>query len=148
MLRIAVVHYLVAVILAGPWLCCCTVARVAASATEAQSPVEQPPADSCCCCRQEAENEPGPEEGPAQPRPPDRQKCPCHQGSSGALAPAVDAAKASHLRHAVDGPGELLLFVEDDRAPNAVPALAARKHRVLPFLTSSDILHALHILRC
>jgi hypothetical protein len=142
MVRLGVVLYLGVVTAAGPWLCCCTVTRLACGLltppvpTVAATHAKAPP---CCCCEEPA---PPADSTPAEPVQRDCPECPCRQGASELVAvpPAAPEPVAAVTP-----------------AAGLVPCLAAVDHSVavlfftslpLPFWNADDLLHVSHRLRC
>jgi hypothetical protein len=151
MFRIAVATYLMMAQAAGSLLCCCTASRLAAlpslpaAATAGQSAPNLP----TCCHKTSAGERRLPQKSPGKPQP-GRPGCPCQQDDPGKSAITLGTEAGKHLqqRPLSHAPvGVLSCFVPD------CPLLTAGSPRfhgtsVLPFLTTDDILHALHILRC
>ncbi len=143
MTRIVLTLYLMAAITAGPWLCCCTAAQVAAlgSPGEQTAPV---PARPPCCCESPQD---GDEKAATESRGPRQRPCPCNEHRPAAVVlAAAQNVSAKHaapqalpdVTHAgLDGvtvlPGTCL------PAPDRAAALP---------LTCRDILSRLHVLRC
>jgi hypothetical protein len=157
MLRVGLSISLILSMVPGPWLCCCTAARLVSAAglgRPSARPGAADPArqhDCCCCCHQTAspvrDKAVVPQrDGPAPARP----TCPCRQRQFDlvSLPPAQGAA------------GRLPLLMHDTQGAPAAPAFSGcvsalssyqegrEAERNLPFLTARDILRALHILRC
>jgi hypothetical protein len=149
MFRTGLSIYLAVMTLAGPWLCCCSAARVAGNPTPAAASVpsdadeDLPP----CCRHHQAKR-------PCQP---DRQRphhdgpeCPCSKDiSRTAVAPDAESARllwpdatATPLADELAVLPATLTPAADGLAP--VP----RERRALPFWTAHDLLRTLHLLRC
>lgn len=155
-MRVVVALYLVIVTAAGPWACCCTfarlTARVAPIASNDQSPTPKP--QSCCHHQpqrgndQDSANQPTP-----KPHGPLSSDCPCKQGgecTSHALALPHDESRDGTMRALT---GEFASALSGTQAVHHVPT----PHGVLPssreyaggsFLSTDDLLHVLHMLRC
>jgi len=149
MFRVALASYLIFATVAGPWLCCCSVARL--SGHPADTPTRTPHPSSthtCCCCHFATEEEqPQPEEQPAQPRSPEQ--CPCKESGSRTAPAFAPEATIELARHAVDGFLYLLpLATEGDVLLSAGAFAIAQGCLTTPFLTAEDLLRVFHILRC
>jgi hypothetical protein len=139
----------------GPWLCCCTVARLFLAAglgRAAGPPREASPSrhDCCCCCHDGQSSGHGNTAGPQRPGPaPARHPCPCRQHRpdlTSLVPPQGPATSPSLVTYNIPAPAAVVL-------PASLPAPDSCLHgggteRDLPFLTARDILRALHILRC
>lgn len=152
MFRVGLSIYLALVTLAGPWLCCCTAAR--ATAGLLRSPAGQPeqPKDDrpACCCHHDAQRptQPAPER-PARENS-GRRDCPCGRDPNRVVF-ALDAESARHLQPAPVAPKPVDLLavpVTCFTTPADCLAPVPRERRGLPFLTASDLLRLLHVLRC
>jgi hypothetical protein len=153
MVRIAVVTYLMVAQAAGSLVCCCTVARQAASPVRlADVKAHQPPsADPPCCCHKDKGEQRGIPDSPVKSNPGGR-GCPCQRGpAKNAAVLSLDSGtgKPFQQRQLLQGAVDVLAFgppacphASDARLPAVCEANA------LPFLTADDILRALHILRC
>lgn len=148
MSRITVAAYLMVVTAAGPWACCCTATRLSAllrHATTSRSH-SAPPSRACCGHH----GHPG---GTSKDRQaPERPRCPCREqsfGSAEALRPTAEAADQLQHRHLSSVPfGIPELLTAGPRPPHSEGALDRPGLSALPFLTTDDLLRALHILRC
>lgn len=84
--------YFVFVLAAGPWFCCCTLARAASQIHGLLRPSDKLPAPCPCCCCERANEEPTHknhgDEAPAVPG-----KCPCRDQRDKAL---VDSGAGAH----------------------------------------------------
>jgi hypothetical protein len=146
MVRRGVVICLVGVLLAGPWACCCTAARLVASLRTASSAAVGAPTQQECppCCRHHAGREPG-DASPCCPAPahhPDSPGCPCkHADRETAVAPVTDKAGAGVLQPTL---GPLLALPGETVALVVSPAAAV----TLPFWTAGDLIRHCHLLRC
>ena len=141
--------------LLGPSVCCCSPCYAVSC-----SPTTNSSAKSACCCAPEAEpishtesccsqqcpvppNEPAPQPCPAD-------DCPC-QPSFEAVPVVVEPSSNEQFAHVLrvlaETPSVLafwvapLTLVPDDSPPPT-------SLRDLPFVTTSDLLHVFHILRC
>src|SRR5262245_15165910 len=102
-----VVGYLVLVTFAGPWLCCCTFARLAAHASTPAVPAA-PAVPSCpCCCHEDADKVTFPADEPAAPSPkvPD---CPCRHGTAGQVVSLPSLSAETEVPGPLLGPGAWL----------------------------------------
>jgi hypothetical protein len=149
MFRAGLSIYLAVMTLAGPWLCCCSAARVAANSAPAAAPA-RPDADEDLppCCRRHHASRPA---QPTRERPHrDGPECPCSKDPS-RTAPAPDAESARLLRPAtatlnpVDVPA-VLPAVLTPAAEGLAPL--PRERQPMPFWTAHDLLRTLHLLRC
>ncbi len=151
MLRIAVATYLMLVTVAGPWLCCCSPARLSALFSKPSTETSSAPARPPCCSHHAdpcPENDPG--STPAQPQP-TRAPCPCQDRPDGSalVSPPLSEETRQILADDSEAPGDLFslpAFHHELVLGFRLPV--ARAPDALPFLTTDDILHALHILRC
>jgi hypothetical protein len=155
MVRVGVSIYLILTTLAGPWLCCCTTTRLRAAATSASAAerhLPTSPVHQSCCCHHKAttpDNESG-RKAPKERSSPDR-SCPCHQRQSNLVSLQTSGARLAQDLLAAHASQPLL-------APVAALPAAGLLHGGgrctlgtacdLPFLTTQDVLHSLHILRC
>ncbi len=144
MLRRGVVICLIGVLAAGPWVCCCTAARLSSCLTASPAAVPGPPAqpDLPPCCQHERTTPatcpccPAPDQQPQGPG------CPCkHDTDRTTLATAPAAAKTVEAQLAPLVPAALSC-----RAVG--PAVAPTPCLALPFWTSGDLLCRCHLLRC
>lgn len=150
MIRIVAVALLMLVQLAGPSVCCCAFGRLPTPAPGVPSSVTSSvtPSGHECCGHHSPKS--ADEHGPKTPKSPDDSPCPCQQGSGKAgavLTSDSDATKV--LRHFSEDQFTVLSYL----VPVAGISLA-RPAQLMPnavgsrFLTTDDILHACHILRC
>lgn len=155
MFRIAVATYLMAVTLAGPWLCCCTTTRLAAllpAPPPGERPSSSPPRG--CCGHHPTSGDQGraPGKAPERSKHPGGPGCPCqHDLSRTALpfAPESDSVKYLAQRHpSLDVPAFLPLLKADPGLLCGGCSLTPPDGPALPFLTTEDLLDVLHILRC
>jgi hypothetical protein len=143
MLRSAVAAFLMMAQAAGSLPCCCTASRLPATARPST------PNLPACCHKASAPEQRLPQESPGKPQP-GRPPCPCRQAPSGnsAIALGTEAGKHFQQRQLSQAPaGMVSLFVLDGSLPTS-GSLRLDAASALPFLTTDDILHALHILRC
>jgi hypothetical protein len=153
MVRIAVVTYLMMAQVAGSLVCCCTMACPAASPghlAEARAHLS-PPADPPCCCHKDKGEQRGIPDSPVKSNPGGR-GCPCQRDpAKNAAVLSLDSGtgKPFQQRQLWQEAVDVLAFwppacphTSDARLPAVCEANA------LPFLTTGDILRALHILRC
>jgi hypothetical protein len=147
MVRIGLAIYLMIATLAGPALCCCATQPPATCPT---STVAAPPADQhkSCCKHQH----PAPKGGASQHKPQKDPGCPCKNNSSRSSA-ASPFDSNQGLRVALTGVAGDWLDAWMLLPPNvdvraALALVAFRNTPVFPVPSSTDILRALHILRC
>jgi hypothetical protein len=154
MFRVGLSITLVLSMMPGPWLCCCTAARLSTAAGLGQREARpqaspSPRKHGCCCCHDDTQPAGGKDARPASQGPlPVRHHCPCRerQSDQAVLPPAGAVSAQSHFPH--DAPA-----TPAAGAVTSLPARVARLHgegagRHLPFLSARDILRALHVLRC
>jgi hypothetical protein len=150
MVRVVVVAYLVVVTAAGPWLCCCTPARLAAMLPSPSTTVPSTSArHDCCTGHGEAAHRSAPA-GVQDRAPPSGHPCPCQGATpcSVMLPPAPEGTDPS-----ADAPSQSLIGPASvpmmDGVLTSCPAPAFQGARgAPPFLTADDLLHVLHRLRC
>lgn len=142
MLRLVLTPILVLILAAGPWLCCCTAAQLAALGTE-PDPVAPPPSAPCCSGANLASDE----DSRSGSEIPHNRSCPCQEGRPTGLVPAgvrTDAAERDTNSAFFDGQHGAILG-------SASFLVASLVHPILPDfqnLPGVDILARLHILRC
>src|SRR5690348_2355440 len=80
MVRVGMSLYLMLVMAAGPWFCCCSFTRLAYWLLTPPPPTTKtsPAADAHACCRPH----PVPDKSPKKPDRPHRPTCPCQERSS------------------------------------------------------------------
>lgn len=155
-MRLVLALYLVIVTAAGPWACCCTFTRLTAKVASANV-VSLPSSNTHSCCKKH--QAPGRSEGgpggkaPAQPTNPFGGDCPCKQSGecvSAALAITHDESRDGAMR-ALTGEFDAisggLLASHLAPTPHAVWPLSWGRHDG-SLLSTDDLLHVLHILRC
>ncbi|MFO0842316.1 MAG: hypothetical protein U0797_07930 [Gemmataceae bacterium] len=152
-MRFVVALYLVIVTAAGPWACCCTFARLTARLSAA-TPHDHVTAKAHSCCKPQGQERAGadPASEPARQRHgPLSPDCPCKQGSecsSQALALTHDESRSDTLRALA---AEFVSPSGGSQLSQPAPA----PHAVLPpswahpgGLSTDDLLHVLHMMRC
>jgi hypothetical protein len=156
--RCALVLYLILHTTAGPWVCCCTLFRVAGAVSEwaepvADEPAEQP-APKCSCCHtseSDSDTSTGKSSAAGKPSPSQRPCCPCHQDATELPAQVVPALSASDVLALEQSfrSGLTAAFTVDVAFGTAGDPLdASFVENVFPFLTAQDILRTHHVLRC
>jgi hypothetical protein len=153
MVRIGLSVYLMLATLAGPSLCCCTTTRLVASLTHAREAGQPKPScfqhhhqDGAGDYHTSRKKSPQNQERPGQPA------CPCQETRFepvALLSPDAESAKQVPSRF-------LCCSLSDVFGTLPVTALLSvastppipRERLALPFVTSHDLLHALHLLRC
>lgn len=156
MFRVAVVHCLMLMMVAQPWICCCTASRLGAAmhavAISLGATNGVPPAASCCSDHLRHRDKPvNAYRGPTAPTAPVDRSCPVRGESP---APAT----VSRSEAGVAFPSVRLA---DDPNPFAVPLASARvvthlddglagagSYRVRSLRQVRDVLSAFQILRC
>lgn len=153
MVRIGLSLYLMLAAAVGPWLCCCTTQRLLAPLFAPST--KQASHAGCCEDHQTAKSSQkhrASEHRPGDQDPPDRPSCPCQEEGSRQVTladPASEAAKQFQSRYSAQGAFELLAVAPTALCLSAEGAPQTSGEGVrLPFLSTEDILHALHILRC
>jgi hypothetical protein len=149
MLRTGISIYLAVMTLAGPWLCCCSAARVTAKPAPSTAS-SRPDADEDLppCCRRPHAPRPAQPAGDRPHR--DGPKCPCSKDPS-RTAPATDAESVRLLRPstATLNPVDVLAVLPAVLTPAAEGlAPVPRERQAPPFWTAHDLLRTLHLLRC
>jgi hypothetical protein len=154
MVRISLCLYLVLVMLAGPALCCCTSQRLVAefAAASGGKKPRQSPAHSCCS-RQATENQhhESPRDSGKRDQP-NRSPCPCKEQGSHSIpllsgeAEAIQQLLAKQSLQALT-PVLTVPAISDALFPQGNSGMFGEAS-ALPFLSTEDILHTLHILRC
>jgi hypothetical protein len=150
MVRVGMSLYLMLVMAAGPWFCCCSFTRLAGwLLAPLPSTKTSPAAGAHACCRPH----PVPDKSSKKPDRPHRPTCPCQERSSTSSALSVlesEIKRGDGERPKLDPSGSHL-----DLASSAlsaifpagiiqVPCESAASH----FLTARDMLRAHHVLRC
>ena len=155
MIRIGLCFYLVLMMLAGPALCCCTTQRLMAEfagVTDGKKPAQSPRIQTCCHQKTSVGRQHGLEQRSNKQDSPLPSPCPCReQGSQFMLQLSADAESTQQLltKHFLSGlikflavlPGSTSLSLQSDLE-------MLDEASALPFLSTKDILHTLHILRC
>ena len=149
MVRIGLSLYLMLVMAAGPWLCCCSCSRLARWLLTPPRPEQTSlAADTHACCRPQH----APDKRPEKPNRPHRPTCPCQEGHSdpSALSTLESAITRDVERHELSQSGPHLDFITSAVVATLlagiipVPCDTAASH----FLTARDMLRAHHVLRC
>lgn len=155
-MRVVVALYLVIVTAAGPWACCCTFTRLTAKVASANAGAPTSSTTHSCCKKHQVPNRSegsSEDKAPSRPNHPLGHDCPCKQSgecASTAFAPTQDESR--------DGAMRALAGEFDATVGYLHPShLAPTPHAVWPsswvrhdgsFLSTEDLLHVLHILRC
>jgi hypothetical protein len=143
MIRTAVIGWLVAATLSGPWLCCCAAAAPARDRTADPAPAAPAKPKRSCCGHKKAAD------GPKKDAPPDRpHKAPCPCKESAAKASVVPQPPAGGFEFAAAAAsGDTLPPCTD-----VLPPVAAVTTGLSPDATSQPtaevLLHVFHNLRC
>lgn len=149
MIRIATTLWFVVLSLLGPQACCCTFSKLMAAKSESAQTQNHDATKHSCCRDHHPAGAKTPAKKPGHRHEPDQ--CPCKKGSD------KQRALPSPLKSFDDG--TILQLLESSFAPSlaAFPLTAncpgVRKvcegdWRTRPFLSTEDILHLLHMLRC
>src|SRR5262245_23538273 len=154
MFRSVLAGYLMVVLLAGPQLCCCTIARLPAKLSPETPQSKMPPAtpNDCCCCHHDQGESSPPEDQPEQSPSPGKRDCPCQKQSSHdgkAFFAASETGTLGQARHVSELLADFLAWPAGDQ-PLLCDGLS-RTNGVNPsssFLTPREMLRALHVLRC
>jgi hypothetical protein len=158
MFRIGLSIYLMLATLPGPWLCCCSPEHLLLAIRQRFSAQPQQPSphhqhDACCHKQPARAGKPQPAcpQHSGNNRRPD-QPCPyrdCGSWPTVLFSGGSEAGKHPLLRHASF---VSLLFFQAPAPPlvlATLPGFAGSGPPVdLPFLTTGDLLHRLHMLRC
>ena len=149
MVRAGMSLYLMLVMAAGPWFCCCSFTRLACWLLTPPPPTKaSPAADAHSCCRPH----PVPDKSPKKPDRPHRPTCPCQERSS---TPSTLSVLESEInrdgeRSKLDPSGShldlvsLAMIAIFPAGVIQVPCETASSH----FLTAREMLRAHHVLRC
>lgn len=153
MVRIGLSVYLMLATLAGPSLCCCTSTRLVASLLHAREAGQPKPS----CCQHHRPGGAGDQhtdrkKSPQDHEQPEHPTCPCQENRFepvALLSPDPASAKQVQSRSLCSSltdvigmlPVTALLSVE------STPPIP-RERLALSFVTTHDLLHALHMLRC
>lgn len=150
-LRIGLAIYLMIVMAAGPWLCCCAVRGAPATA---QKPAT--PAKAGCCHRHApakpqspVSNQAEDTHSPAKRHSPTSPGCPC-QGDREPQWMAVPETSVAGPDLRLAGPDADLFAIVlplESHISTTDSTSASRAGR-MPFVTSRDLLRVFHILRC
>ena len=144
MIRIGLSIYLALMAVAGPSVCCCTMARWLADLLPAPVPISS--AERLNCCHREPKRAPT---GHAPQSP--HKSCLCHSGAPDAQftrsSPSTDLTAGSAGLvdgewASMTGPGLLALVV------TAGPMDCRDDWESGPFVTTQDLLRVHHVLRC
>jgi hypothetical protein len=152
MIRSGLSVYLAFATLAGPWLCCCTAARATASLLHSVPQTTAPREDDRpACCRHHSARR-HQQTRTEQPQRESRGKpgCPCGQ-DPGRTVVALDTESARQLQPApaAPNPNDVLSLTADLHAlPANGMAPVPRERCAPPFVSTSDLLRAMHLLRC
>jgi hypothetical protein len=149
MVRVGMSLYLMLVMVAGPWFCCCSFTRLAGWLLTPAPPTKtSPAADAHACCRPH----PVPDKSPKKPERPHRPTCPCQERSSppSSLSLLESELTKHSERPKLDPSGSHLDLASSTMMAISpagiihVPCETAAPH----FLTARDMLRAHHVLRC
>ena len=142
MVRIGLTICLIFVTAAGPWLCCCTAAQMAALASRSNRPANQVPVS--CCCDTAASAEDQARESPSSPE----RHCPCQEGRPTAAVAALAKPVVSGEYETSAAALSFAVVPVDGLHAVAVSGASVKPTTVWPFLSGRDLLSRCHILRC
>lgn len=149
MLRLVVLHQLIISLLAGPLLCCCTIARLGHSGHDTtKSNATGVKTQRKSCCGQQQSSAPGGSEVPPGGDSPLPTQCPCKDHTQAAMTvPDVAAASAVSLNCLDVATSEFasLVIADSSRDPSRDSAFFGSRSSSL---SKSDLLFAHHNLRC
>jgi hypothetical protein len=152
MFRIGLAIYLMLVTLVGPWLCCCTAARVTVGLlrSTAARPAAADDTRPACCRHHSAERPQVAADENSHRESPRKPGCPCGQDLNRTVSGLeTESARQLQLAPAVPNPTDIVTLPNAILATSAEgSALAPRERRALPFWSASDLLRVLHLLRC
>jgi hypothetical protein len=150
MLRLAVISYLVLATLAGPLLCCCNAARIAAMLRSG------PEASVChhghCCHHGNANQQTDAQRVPSKNTPGPTKPCPCQENRP--VAVHVDAASQEIIRQLERGESLLQVLVRRIHldlgvcSASAIGFYQSQESSAFPHLTGREILHTLQSYLC
>jgi hypothetical protein len=156
--RFVLAIYLMLHMAAGPWICCCTLFRVAGAVSAWAEPIAEEPAEEpapkCPCCHtseSDADKSTRKSSDAGKPSPSQRPCCPCHQDAAELPARVVPALSASDVLALEQGfRSALAVAFTAEVAPSAAgaPLDVSLDENLFPFLTAQDILRTHHVLRC
>ena len=149
MFRMAVISYLVLATLAGPFLCCCNAARIAAM-------LQSDPATSACrhghCCHHRDAVQETEQRAPSKNTPDPTKPCPCQENRP--VAVHVDAASQEIIRQLERGESLLQMLVHLINLDLGVCSASliglhqSQESSAFPHLTGRQILHTLQSYLC
>jgi hypothetical protein len=149
MVRLGLVTYLALVTVAGPWLCCCTTARLIASLEKPCHKDEEHPLARANCCRRPST--PQRDRSPRDEQQPGSPQCPCKQGQSEVVL-SIPELNGDTLQQLLLFPSESTFLPLPAGGRPILPFSGIRPlpgdSWPLPFLSAEDILFSLHMLRC
>lgn len=140
--------YLSLVATLGPWLCCCTAARLTPHSAELISPRKAPAAPACCCCSQtETSREQPVNDAPLAPATP---PCSCHQERPDAVLATVDGEMSVQPAELLNPLCSLVVGAASATLDAAATQLmcAPRECIAFPHRDPVDILRLLHLMLC
>jgi hypothetical protein len=148
MLRIAVTSYLLLTIMAGPWLCCCNVARLATLLQSSTEPAAKGCHRSQCCQHQAARHQGSEPAAPSQPKPEPAKPCPCNENHP--VATSADSTGQEIVRQLERGlpsvsPFISLIGLDPTCHINFRHSLESQ---AFPYLTGREILQTLQTYLC
>jgi hypothetical protein len=148
MLRV-VVAYLMIVMAAGPWLCCCTATRLTARLLSPAGQSARLPVVPCCQSSKADEGQPASTSQSSCPQAPATPDCPCKQGSSNEVAALpIGGDEFGGTSDRLAAGAWLLAPCQHAHLVPEVASPAGADGISLPFLSTHDLLHILHIMRC
>jgi hypothetical protein len=148
MFRAGLSIYLAVMTLVGPWLCCCSAARVAGNPAPTAAAPADADEDLAPCCRRHHATRPVQPAGQRPHR--DGPECPCSKDPSRtAIAPDAESARLLRPATATLNPVDVPAVLPAASTPGADGlAPVPRERQPMPFWTAHDLLRILHLLRC
>ena len=140
MIRIGLSLYLALVMLAGPWFCCCTTLRLLNALVPTPEEESAPPC-SCCQNHQETSHD-------QQKDVPEEPTCSCHDEHFNWALISASRSLLPMMMEPTDKPGENPYLFSVPIGSLPLVSSARQDPPILPFVTTDDLLHHLHILRC
>ncbi len=142
MVRIGLTANLILVVLAGPWLCCCSAANLASALEERPQPACSH--QGCCHAQQSGKTSPQPE----KPNP--QKPCPCQERQLPSVpVKTLDSEVVKHLHAVQQDIVEFSVLASQPEVSDRVEAgQRSDESTAFPFLTSRDILSRLQALLC
>jgi hypothetical protein len=152
MMRIGLSIHLMFVMLAGPALCCCTTRHLMIDATSGKQGCQTSGSGSCCQHKRPIGHQTDAGPGSNNKQPPTQSPCPCKHHGSQFLTLLTAEAELMHQLQAKQFAQWLplnLALLQDSLLPLLqTPSVKGNQAFALPFLTSHDLLHVHHLLRC